>query len=228
MHRFQKELLSRLIEENELTYSRLVGDYAADENIVFHLKQLIKKEYIEKRDNKYYITPKGISITTSFHQLSLVEEGAKEFMVGFIFQNENNEFLLKSHKGFKSPFYNLPSGKPFRGENMGEALVRLFALVTGVDLDSTAFHFDSLHVKTITTKDGDVLFDDAFAVYKVDDAKAIDELDIGEEYEWSSTAEIKKMKAGEKWPEIDICLLRKGWKPYLEYSFVSNYVLADK
>jgi hypothetical protein len=60
MHQIQKVLLKRLSLQNNQRYSSLTKGYDFENNVIFHLKQLINNNFIEKKDNLYYITAMGI------------------------------------------------------------------------------------------------------------------------------------------------------------------------
>ncbi len=223
MHTLQKLLITRLINENGQKFSELTRGYDSDDNIVFHIKKLIDKGYVEKRDNQYFITSEGIKTVNSFYKVTLKENVFKMVYVGFICEH-NKRFLLKYHTNTKIPFYNLPGGIPLFGESMQKALPRIFRLETGVDIDYDRFEFDSLHMKTVKSRAGEVLFDDGFIVYKVSvSQQERDDIMSDKNLVWKSKNEITKLT--EKWPEIDICILKKDWKTYNEYEVVSDYHL---
>lgn len=223
MHKLQKILLKRLLVENNQRYSSLTQGYNYDDNIVFHLKRLLKEGLVGKSDSVYSITTKGIKKITEF-DTSLDENiRVKTFFIGFLC-NFEREYLIKKHPHGNRNFYNLPSGKPMFGEKIEEALVRTFENNTDVKLIPKSFEFISLHLKTIKTSEGEVLFDDAFAIYKVNITRSQKEsMRLDKQIEWISEEKIKKLS--NCWPEIDICILAKNFSPYLAYDFTSNYIL---
>ena len=223
MHTLQKLLIKRLVEENGRIYSSLTKGYASEDNIAFHLKQLTAEDLIEKRDDKYFITPKGINALREFQKTDLQDNKFKMFFVGFVCKC-GDEYLIKPHKNAKDIFYNLPSGSPLFGEKLEEALPRIFYEETNVHVPYTGFTFDSLHMKTVKTVQREILFDDAFAVYTVtitEAQKAVMVLNKG--CEWLNKSSIERLL--NRWPEIDYCVLRKDCEVYKEYSVTSDYVL---
>lgn len=225
MHDLQKILLKRLFDQNGQRYSSLAKGYTYEENIVFHLKQLTAKRLIEKTNNDYLITAQGIKEITKYDLPKLLDTGLKTFFIGFLCSHEN-EYLIKEHPQNSRNFYNLPSGKPHFGEKIESALTRIFEENTSLKLDSKAFSFFSLHLKTIKTSAGKALFDDAFAIYRVElDSTQYSQMRPKKTTRWMNIDEISGLK--NCWPEIAICILEKNTAPYMAYEFVSDYILES-
>ncbi len=223
MHEIQKVLLKRLLIQNRQKYSVLTVDYDFDDNVVFHLKQLISKGLMKKEADKYLITAAGIKVITDYDLPTIEDTGYKTFFIGFLC-NYGDEFLIKEHPTETTNFYNLPSGKPRFGESIESALIRIFESNTGIILDEKDFKFQSLHLKTVKTSHGEVLFDDAFTIYRVDVSHEQKErMKLHKQISWKSVGEIQKLP--NRWPEIDICILKKDSTPYLSYEVKSDYVL---
>ncbi|EKD99605.1 MAG: hypothetical protein ACD_22C00223G0003 [uncultured bacterium] len=223
MHTLQKLLIKRLLDENGRTYSSLTSGYDSEDNIAFHLKQLLSANLLEKREDKYFITPQGIHTINTFHKLDLKDDIFKMFFVGLICSC-GDEYLIKPHKNAKEVFYNLPSESPLFGENLVEALPRIFCDETDIHVPYKDFVFDSFHVKTVQTKDKMVLFDDAFGIYKVEVSQEQKEkMVLKKGSVWMGLLQIAKLP--NRWPEIDYCVLRKDWGHYKEYVVTCDYVL---
>jgi len=224
VHITQKILLKRLFTQNRQRYSSLTYGYSYEDNIVFHLKKLLKEGYVDKIDGTYSITTKGVKKITIF-DVSLAENsGIKTFFIGFLC-NYNKEYLIKEHPHGVHNFYNLPSGKPRFGEDVGKALVRTFAENSGLILKPSEFEFLSLHLKTVKTSQGETLFDDAFTIYRVKIGKSQREkMKLRKQIKWMTEDEIKKLP--NYWPEIDICIIKKDFRPYRSYKFISDYILG--
>jgi ADP-ribose pyrophosphatase YjhB (NUDIX family) len=218
MHQIQKNLLQRLLAKNNLKYSELTAGYDFENNIVFHLKQLLGNGHLEKTGNTYTLTADGVRAAK--------DEGdnLKMFFLGFVCENDG-KFLLREHAEGKTKFYNLPSGKPHFGEKIENALARVFKELTGIKLLPENFKHLSLHLKTVKTSKNEILFDDAFAIYKitVSDQQA-KEMKLKDSVKWFSAEEIKNLP--NCWPEIDLGILKENKDPYLAYEFVSDYILG--
>ncbi len=222
MHTLQKLLIKRLVDENGRTFSSLARGYDAEDNIVFHLKRLISGDLVEKHNDKYFITAKGLTTLSTFQKTDLKDDAFKMFFVGFVCSC-GEDFLIKPHESNQQTFYNLPSGSPLFGESLEDALPRIFYDETGLHIPYTDFTFDSLHMKTVITKSGDTIFDDAFGVYKTSiTINQKDKMKL-QKCIWLDEREIIKLE--NKWPEIDLCVLKINWKPYCVYSVKSQYIL---
>jgi hypothetical protein len=224
MHQLQKVLLKRLTLQNKQKYGTLAAGYDFEDNIVFHLNQLLKEGLIEKENGIYAISLKGIKEIANYEPVQLEGKGAKTFFIGFLCQDKQENFLIKSHPQAETNFYNLPSGKPYFGEGIAEALTRTFLFNTGLNLPGENFNFLSLHLKTIQTSQNEVLFDDAFTIYSIqisDNQK--EEIKLLNSVQWMSRREIKSLP--NKWPEIDICIINKDFSVYQTYTHTSDYIL---
>lgn len=221
MHQLQKILLKRLQLENNQRYGSLARGYDFEDNIVFHLNKLIEGNLVSKSDGVYSITLNGIKEIARFEPFSLVDKGVKSFFVGFLVKDGNGNYLLKSHPNAKTNFYNLPSYKPGFGEK--GYLSKGFERVTGLKLEENVFEFVSLHQKVIRSKSGEVIFDDAFAIFSVDISKVQREvMRLADNVGWFSVDEIKSLT---RWPEVDMMILDKDFERYKVYEWESEYVL---
>lgn len=221
MHGLQKILLKRLLDKNNQRYASLAHGYDYDDNVVFHLKQLLSKGLIAKSNGAYIITAKGVKAITQFDLPDLADTGFKTFFVGFVCEHQI-KYLIKEHPAGPVNFYNLPSGKPHFGESIEDALVRTFAACSGAVLDPSAFSFRSLHLKTVKTSDGEVLFDDAFTIYDVRVPKDT-QFRLAKTVFWADKDEIARLP--HRWPEIGTCILQDDRTAYRAYEVVSDYIL---
>lgn len=198
MHKLQVNLLSRLKEKNGLSYAQLTRGYTDEDNINYHLRQLIKNNLVYKDEGFYFISAQGIKV------LAVITDGIgknsqpKIVYLGFICQVED-QVLLKAHPNSKEEFYNLPSGQPYFGEKIEAALTRIFYQNTGIKLSPQDFAFDPLHLKTVKTNKGVVLFDDAFLVYKVKSSSSQKEkMKLKNNWVWKDKKELENLNC---WPE---------------------------
>ncbi len=108
---------------------------------------------------------------------------------------------------------------------MQQARQRLFELEIGFQPSNIEFTFDSLHTKIQKGTNHKVIFDDTLLVYKVqilDQAHLLDFKPRMENF-WYTKTEIEELS--NKWPGIDLCILRQNWQPINEYEFEQNYHL---
>jgi hypothetical protein len=222
MHIIQRTFLKRLKIKNGLTFSSITKDYNSENNAVFHLNQLLNKNLISKQNNKYYLTANGVQEIPTFHLSTLKEINNKAFVIAFLC-TYSDQILIKKHTNGNSISYKLPANRPFFGENINIALTRIFYEITGLELPSTNFTYHNLHLMTMTNSKKEVVFDDAVGVYTVPIIqKDFTQIKLKNGLMWVNKNQISRLK--NKWPEIDICILKKNWQPYQVYSFSSNYI----
>lgn len=223
LHDTQKILLKRLYLQNNRRYGELTRGYDYEDNIAFHLKQLIEKGLVTKKSGLYSLTAPGVKAITGYHLPDLNAVGAKTLIVGFLCHYQNL-FLIKEHPHAKENFYNLPSGKPVFGENIETALVDTFSGYTSLRIDPKSFFLLSLHLKTVKTSEAEILFDDAFAIYQITlDTTQYEQVKPANNALWITKDDLAKLP--NRWPELDICILKNDKSPYLAYDFISDYIL---
>lgn len=223
MHKTQKILLRKLLAEGKQKYSVLTQGYSYEDNVVFHLKQLVNNKFITKKDSYYSLTRLGVNKITSYDLTLLEDTGFKSFLVGFLCDCRG-KYLIKSHPQAEEDFFNFPSGQPRFGEHIDDALVRIFKFNTGIAISPENFRFLSIHLKTIKSKTGEVIFDDVFAIYGAKITKVQKEkMKLHEQIHWMSLEQIKNLK--NCWPEIDIAVIKKDKRSYISYEFTSDYIL---
>jgi hypothetical protein len=223
MHILQKELIKRLVKQNGLKYSALTEGYSFDDNIGFHLRRLKNLGFIQKREDIYFLTKDGLEVSGTFDLDTLEDKRFKHVYIAFICEFEN-KFLIRERISGDSKFYKLIGGKPLLGKDFSSEVIRLFKCDTGLDKRFSDFEYDCTHFKIQETSKGEPLWDDSLVVYKIK-LHSIQDLNLKEGNKWFSADEILSLTG--KWPEIDICLLRKDWKPILEYRFVNNYNISE-
>lgn len=224
MHDIQKILLKRLLLQNGQKYSTLTVGYNFEDNIVFHLKQLTSHKLIEKLHGNYLITAEGVKTITQYDLTTIKDLGFKTFFIGFLC-NFEDQYLIKEHPTESKNFYNLPSGKPRFGEPIDIALVRTFEENTGITLKPSDFEYKSLHLKTVKTSGGEVLFDDAFAIYQANiNLQQKESMRLHKQISWKSTKDIESLNG--RWPELDLLILQRDKIAYRVYDFVSDYILG--
>lgn len=223
MHNIQKIILKRLLDKNGQKYSDLTRGYSYEENIVFHLKRLVDEGFIKKENGFYLITAEGVKKITQYDLSELEDTGFKTLFIGFLCRHKD-KYLIKSHPQGQTNFYNLPSGKPHFGEAIEFSLARTFEENTGLKLPPSELSFLSLHLKTVKTPGEEIIFDDAFAIYKVElNSQQFENVKLGKNIQWMDANEISELS--NRWPEIDICILKEDYTKYLVYVFVTDYVL---
>lgn len=227
MHTIQKNLLRRLVGRDDLTFARLTEGYTSDDNVVFHVKQLIQREFIKKVEQRYILTATGLRESGKFDKVTLEDKEFKNIFIGFIISH-GEKYMLREHTSINGTFYKFPGAKPFLGEDMAVARVRLlqeeFEILNAIPYPETEYF--GIHFKIQKTSRDKVLFDDALTLYKVDvSAFAEEDLQLKKHNRWFSKEEISMLSG--KWPEIDFCIFDPNNAHYKEYSFINDYNLSE-
>lgn len=226
MTTIQKQLISRLVAENGLSFKALANGYDSDDNVVYHIKHLISLDLISKRNSKYYLTQKGLIKSVDLDLDNLEEKKYKIFYVSFIC-NYEDKYLLRSKKYLDKMVLRLIGNKPFFGETEQEYLDRIFNTETGLNLPTSRFKFNSCHLKMQKTEKDSVLFDNIMYVYKVTlSSKEFELVKIRENNLWMNKREIRKIK--NIWPELKISILNKSTSKFYNYEFKSNYNIDEQ
>jgi len=113
--------------------------YSFEDNIVFHLKRLIKQGLVNRRCGKYHLTKQGLEFSGKFSLSDLEDRKYKTAYIAFICKF-NNWYLIREHVSGNSKFYKFPGGKPFLGETMLDACKRIFKAETSIELPYKNFH----------------------------------------------------------------------------------------
>lgn len=210
----QRKIIQLLIERTGRRYSELFCHFEYEDKFPYHLKQLVNKNLIEKRDNRYYITREGIRSTTQFITRTLEEIELKVLRVLFVC-NRENQYLLKpcfSSDPERDTYYILPGGSPIIGESLDECCQRL--LQTKFNIEGKIEYRCTHHYRNYST-DGEIIFDNVCLVYDV----AVEKFK-GDESNWFTKRSISKLH---KHPTVDKFILEDNREPFSESSFSYDY-----
>ena len=226
MHPTQKLLIKRLVTINKQKYSTVTEGYSFEDNIVFHLKQLIKSEYVKKRGIYYYLTKNGLMYSSQLDLNTLENKQYKTLYVGFICTYKNT-YLLRKHVFEQETSYKLPGGKPFFGENIDKALIRLLQNDIGIEVEADRFTYRNTQLKTQIARNTDVIHDNVLVTYAVAlKEEEISRLSLRQENEWYSREQMQQLE--KRWPEVDYSILKPNGPTLVDYEFVSNYNLNEE
>ncbi len=219
----QKLILRKLVEANGRKYSELFKYFSYEDKFPYHLKFLLNKKYISKRNSKYYLTKDGMRITSTFDRMSLEDVKLPQPMFIFICKFEN-KYLISKHfsddKDISRHLYTLPSAKPLWGLPLEESCKKEFLRKNGVTAD---FKYVSTFHLINKTSDGDTLFDNIFLTFEAE----IDEKEFAnckKDY-WFTKEEISKL------PNTTITvkklLLENNRDPYIQDEVILNYGIEE-
>jgi ADP-ribose pyrophosphatase YjhB (NUDIX family)/predicted transcriptional regulator len=124
MHEIQKEILKKLSETKKARYSDLKRKDVEGNIFSYHLKSLMKEEYVTQKERGYVLTPKGKHFVdrVSSHNFN---ERIQPKIVTVVILKKGNKYLL--YKRNKQPFFEhtgFPYGKIHLEERIGDAALR--------------------------------------------------------------------------------------------------------
>lgn len=172
IHEFQISILRELLFKPYARFRDLKKVDATNDHFSFHIKQLIKEGLIVKTNGRYKLTDKGKEFANRMDTDALKLERQAKLAVALHAVRKRNgitEYLV--HRRLKEPFYGWygsHSGKVRWGENPLDCAKREFLEETGLVGKFTLkgiVHYHHFH------KDGRLLEDKYFWVYKVENTK---------------------------------------------------------
>ena len=166
------EILVRLLNKKSLRFSELMMVNVPSDVFNYHLKKLVQQKYIEKIDEGYRLTEKGIVLFEE--QLPITTTGAQAglfkirvlIIIKRINKNGKLEILLQKRKRF--PFYGeagIIGGSIKKQELMLDAAKRVLKQETG--LEGTLSHKGI--IRKIRMKGGELFSDSIFHVFICED-----------------------------------------------------------
>lgn len=137
-HPIQRDLIDRLMHSDGLRFSEFKPDGMESNIFTYHLKSLIKLDYLTKIDNQYCLTTKGLNYVDSLSSVNNRPSKQPKIIAIIAVKNINNQWLLLERK--LQPYRGqlmLPSGKQHFGENITTHAKRELFEKTGIDIPLT-------------------------------------------------------------------------------------------
>jgi ADP-ribose pyrophosphatase YjhB (NUDIX family) len=137
-HVIQKEIMSRLTKAESLRFSELKSEKIESNLFMYHLRQLINHELVEKNENAYQLTRLGKSYIDRSTLETLVLRPQAKVITILAVQNSLNQWLILER--LHQPYFGyrgMPSGKVHYGEDLQQAAIRELkekANLEGVDV----------------------------------------------------------------------------------------------
>lgn len=131
-HHIQAEIFAKLRASDSLRYRDLKDPVLESSQFMYHLKELVKRDLVEKNEEGHYrLTPKGISLAQYFSsEKAALNPGTLSYSMLFL-RSKNGKWLLIKRQ--KQPFYGCyaaPSGKIHTHETLLQAAAREFSRIT--------------------------------------------------------------------------------------------------
>jgi len=215
MHKIQRKILKLLIDKNARRYSELFKNFSYEDKFAYHLKQLLRYQFINKRDGLYFITDKGIKEKAHYNSRTLQEIHNKILRFLFVCKYKRRYLL---HECFRDDdkrenVYVLPGGSPLQGERIIDGCKKLLRRKFHIrgELQYRATH----HYINITSYN-DILFDNICLIFDVD----VQEI-YKNQSSWYLISEIRKLK--NKHPMIDRYILQQDKSSFSTSEFIDNF-----
>lgn len=165
LNKIQQEILIALKYLATARFRDLNKDKISTDLFTYHLKHLLSKNLIDKKDGIYSLTQAGRILVGRYDENSFKIQSKLHF--SFVCKNprNKNEFLIHTRK--KSPFLDwsgFPSSKIDLNENYMENARTKFKKKTGLD---GSFEFKGIH-HVLSVLNGNIVEDKLFFIVKVD------------------------------------------------------------
>lgn len=196
IHEFQISILRELLFKQGARFRDLNKVGVTNDHFTFHLNHLIKEGLVIKKDGKYYLSDEGKEFANRMDTDALkLERQAKLGVAIHAVRQRNGKTEYLVHHRLKEPFYGWygsHSGKIRWGETPLATAKREFLEESGLTGKFTLkgiVHYHHFH------KDGRLLEDKYFWVYRVDNVKGKLKERVPEgENIWMTEKEYRKLK----------------------------------
>lgn len=192
-HKVQAGILKELLFNNGAKFSQLNNTQLTNDHFTFHIKKLVEEGYIEKLNNKYYLTVTGKETAGKMdtENLKMVNQGKIGVIVAAV-RNNNKEFLIQRRT--KEPMYGnfgFPTGKVKKFDTTKSTAIRELKEETG--LYGGYWTFIGVAHRLRGPSKTKLLADNLFFTWRVDDPRGrLINTSEGENY-WKTKEEIAKL-----------------------------------
>lgn len=210
----QKMILRKLVERNGQRYSELYKGFSYDDKFPYHIKALVSKGYVNKRNARYFLTKLGMKQTAYFDRRTLQDNKFKLPVVCFVCNYQNTFFLNDHFQGSpgSDSYYNLPLGIVHFGEKLIDGCNRILTEKWGIQGIVT---YRATHHYINYASDGDCIFDDIALVYNV----LVSDTPLKPE-KWYS---IDKLKSLNVHPLVETYIVKNSKDAFSETYFTHDY-----
>lgn len=138
MHIIQKHILRKLSESKMLRYAQIKPPLTEGNQFSYHLKTLIRRGYVVRKDNGYTLTTKGLHYATQVNFEHFSVRIQPKITTLIVCRNARGEYLTYTRN--KQPFLKMdgfPYGKVHLGERVAQAAERELNEKTGLSAELT-------------------------------------------------------------------------------------------
>lgn len=152
MHRLQQRILHQLLLHKNCRYRDIKPKEVEGNLFMYHLKQLITDELVEKTDNRYQLTQKGLKFVDTLSLKNLKPRIQPKIITLLAVKNNSGKWLL--YKRSRQPMFGkigFPYGKIHLGEKIKEAAERELLEKTGIEAKLN--HKGDVYITTNSSND---------------------------------------------------------------------------
>ncbi|PIY16887.1 hypothetical protein CO112_00840 [Candidatus Dojkabacteria bacterium CG_4_9_14_3_um_filter_150_Dojkabacteria_WS6_41_13] len=212
----QRKILHLLETCNGQKYSGLYKNFNEEDKFPYHLKHLVSKRYINKRNNAYFLTRLGAQTTQDFNSSTLEERKLKIPINVFVCKCQDKFLIRKTYS--EDICYALPGIKAEWGATYDKDMSTQFQKKFGATIKKIVYR-STLHLLERTTNN-EIMFDDILLIFDVE----IDQiLETDKQFRWLTLEEIQKLPNKHK--PVDIYLLENSQQKFMEILVTSNFNL---
>lgn len=167
LHKIQMLILRELLFKPNSTFTKLNIQGLTSDHFSYHINTLIKDKYVEKKNGKYSLTPKGKEYANQMDtDEALIEKQPKIAVIIVGIKEEGGIKKLLIQERTKEPYYGYRgfiTGKIRFGEKVLETAQRELLEETG--LTSEEWHIKTIvHNHVVLEESGDLVEDKMFYV----------------------------------------------------------------
>jgi hypothetical protein len=185
----QKKILRGLVVVNGQKYSELYQGFTENDKFPYHLKHLVTKGYVNKREGKYFISKVGMSFSGLFDYRTFQEYSLLPAVLIFICKYADKYYInnhFEQDPNISRHFFALPSAKPKLGLTLEDASNQGFLSKQGINAQ---FKYRCTYHYVNKATDGEILFANIFLVYETE----IDEQEFNksDQHKWMTIDQLK-------------------------------------
>ena len=141
----QKQILTKLTRQNGLRFSEIKPEGLESDKFNYHLKQLLKKRYIIKNRDRYFLSTLGKKFVADVKPIDAwgqLENVYKVNALIFAIKEFNGKTMILFKTRSRHPFLGfktIPGGNINKGEKSAQAALRLLQEKTGMSAEFKTF-----------------------------------------------------------------------------------------
>lgn len=138
LHIIQKHILRKLTGSRASRYADIKPSHIEGNQFSYHLKTLMRRGYVAKKDPGYALTTKGLHYATQVSFEHFSPRIQPKIVTLIVLRSPRGEYLIYNRK--KQPFIGMdgfPYGKIHLGEKIAEAAARELKEKTGLQAELT-------------------------------------------------------------------------------------------